>query len=174
MCGVQRGERVLQVGVDDPTTLGLIAAKAGMSGTAACVVADEAAGRRARSGADKVGVLVEVAVAAPTAPLPHADAAFDVVVVHSVSGLLAGLGSTDRQALLGECGRVLRPGGRVVAIERGTREGLASLLKSTPAAQGAFDAEGGCVRALQAAGFSPVRALGDREGLRFSEGFKTT
>jgi hypothetical protein len=30
------------------------------------------------------------------------------------------------------------------------------------------------VRALQAAGFSPVRALGDREGLRFSEGFKTT
>jgi SAM-dependent methyltransferase len=174
MSGVRLGERVLQVGVDDAKLLGQIAAKVGLSGTAACVVTDEAAAHHARAGANKVGVLVDVAVASSvTGSLPHSDAAFDVVVVHAAAGLLSGLSTSDRGTLLRECGRVLRTGGRIVVVEAGARDGLASLLKGTSAAQASYDTGGGTLAALQEAGFAPVRPLGDREGLKFSEGLKT-
>jgi len=172
MIGVRLGERVLQIGVDDPTVIGLLAAKAGMSGTAACVVADAAAARRVQSGADGVGVLVETAVTPFGSPLPHDSGAFDVAIIHSVSGLLASLDSAARDTLLREVGRVVRPGGRAIVIESGTPTGLASLLRRTPAAQASFDQAGGATAALEGAGFFPVRPLGDSEGLKFSEGLR--
>ena len=43
MTGVRMGERVLQVGTDDPSVAAAIAARIGLSGTAAIAVADEAA-----------------------------------------------------------------------------------------------------------------------------------
>ena len=110
MSGVRLGERVLQIGVDDPKVVGLVAAKAGMSGTAACVVADAAAARRAQSGADGVGVLVETAVTPFGSPLPHDSGAFDVAIIHSVSGFLASLDATARDTLLREVGRVVQAG----------------------------------------------------------------
>ena len=36
-----------------------------------------------------------------------------------------------------------------------------------------YEAAGGAVAALQAAGFKPVRMLSEREGYRFTEGLKT-
>jgi SAM-dependent methyltransferase len=172
MAGVRLGERVLQIGVDDPKVIGLIAAKAGMSGTAACVVPDEAAARRARSGADDAGVFVEVAVAPFGSPLPHDSGAFDVAIVHSASGVLAALDAAARATLLREVGRVVRPGGRAIVIEPGTRTGLSSLLRGAPAAQASFDQAGGATSALKDAGFFPVRPLGNSEGLKFSEGLR--
>ncbi len=49
MSGVRLGERVLQVGVDDARLVGLIAAKTGLSGSAACVVADEQQAAKAKA-----------------------------------------------------------------------------------------------------------------------------
>ena len=172
MSGVRLGERVLQIGVDDPKVIGLLAAKAGMSGTAACVVGDDAAAKRAKSGADDVGVFIETAVAPFGSPLPHDSGAFDVAIIHSVSGLLASLDSASRATLLREVGRVVRPGGRAIIIESGTRTGLTSLLHGAPATQAAFDQAGGATSALTDAGFFPVRPLGDSEGLKFSEGLR--
>jgi hypothetical protein len=76
--------------------------------------------------------------------------------------------------MLREARRVLRPGGRLVSIEAGTATGLTSVLRSAPAAQSAYDASGGTPAALKEAGFAAVRDLGDREGLKFAEGLRTT
>ena len=46
------------------------------------------------------------------------------------------------------------------------------MLHPVPSAQAAYDAAGGVLANLRTAGFSPVRELGDREGLRFAEGLK--
>jgi ubiquinone/menaquinone biosynthesis C-methylase UbiE len=134
MSGVRLGERALQVGVDDERLVGQLAAKTGLSGTATCVVADDQAAARARKGADKVGVHVEIIVSAPP-QIPLPDGGFDVVVIHSVSGLLSSLDPAVRAGLLAESARVLRPGGRVVAIEEGKRSGLGALLRPVPASQ---------------------------------------
>ena len=51
MSGVRLGERLLQIGVDDPPLLGALAAKVGLSGHAAVVTLDERSARaRARRG----------------------------------------------------------------------------------------------------------------------------
>ena len=172
MSGVRLGERVVQIGVDDPKVIGLVAAKAGISGTVACVVADAAAARRAQAGADGVGVFVETANTPVGSPLPHDSGAFDVAIIHSVSGFLASLDAASRATLLREVGRVVRPGGRAIVIEAGAQTGLASLLRGTSAAQASFDRAGGATAALADAGFYPVRPLGDSEGLKFSEGLR--
>ena len=51
MSGVRTGERVLQIGVDDASLVGAIAAKVGLSGHAAIVVATERAAAAARAAA---------------------------------------------------------------------------------------------------------------------------
>lgn len=168
MSGVRMGERVLQVGIDDPRVAGAIAAKVGLSGHAAMAVADESSAARARSGAADAGGLLDLHVTALGA-LPFETATFDAVVVHNVRGLLASIGGTATMALA-ECRRVLRDGGRIVVIERGTATGIAAWFggqKNSAAPSGVTEA------ALAAAGFKPVRALADREGLQFVEGLKT-
>jgi hypothetical protein len=59
-----------------------------------------------------------------------------------------------------------------IVIEAGAQTGLAGLLRGAPAAQASFDQAGGATAALKAAGFFPVRPLGDSEGLKFSEGLR--
>ena len=135
------------------------------------MVADAEQAARVKKGSDHAGVLIDIAVAA-AGTLPHPDAAFDVAVVHSASAMLARLDAPTRLALLRESARVLRAGGRVIVIEAGTPTGLRSLLKAAPASQATYDAAGGVLGDLRAAGFAPVRSLGDREGLRFAEGLK--
>jgi SAM-dependent methyltransferase len=159
MIGVRLGERVLQIGVDDPKVIGLL-------------VADDAGARRVKGGADDAGVLVETAVTSFGSPLPHDSGCFDVAIIHSVSGLLASLDAIARDTLLREVGRVVRPGGRAIVIEAGAQTGLASLLRGAPEAQASFDQAGGATAALRDAGFFPVRPLGDSEGLKFSEGLR--
>lgn len=171
MSGVRLGERVLQLGVDDERLVGRLAAKAGLSGTATCVAADDQAASRAHKGANKIGAHIEVVLSPPpTLPLP--DGTFDAVVIHSVSGFLASLEPAVRAELLRESARVLRPGGRVVAIEAGEKSGLGALLRQVPASQAAYDQGGGTAASLEQAGFAPVRILGDREGLKFTEGLR--
>jgi ubiquinone/menaquinone biosynthesis C-methylase UbiE len=172
MSGVRMGERVLQIGVDDPRVAGAIGAKVGLSGHAAMVVDDEQAAARARAGIADAGGLVDLHVAGSDA-LPFDDRSFDALVVHNMDGGLAGLAAGRRAARLAEWRRVLRDGGRVVVIEAGTRSGIGALLRPGPKPPAGYEEGGGTVGVLEGAGFRPVRLLGDREGFKFIEGLKT-
>jgi SAM-dependent methyltransferase len=172
MAGVKLGERLLQIGIDDAALTGQLAVKTGLSGTAAHVVSNDREAVQVQRGAKKAGVLVEVRVGVLDR-LPFDDGAFDLVVLHSAGGQLASTASDARVSVLRDARRVLRPGGRLLAIEPGTATGLRSMLRSVPAAQAAYDGAGGTPAALREAGFTAVRDLGDREGLKFAEGLKT-
>lgn len=150
MTGVRMGERALQIGIDDPSLTGALAAKVGLSGLAAVAVSDEAAAALARKAAEKAGVLVDLHVA-PLHSLPFADDSFDVIVLHSKSGWLTSLDEASRQPVLREAHRVLRGGGRLIAIEG-------------PA--------GSAAEAMPGAGFKATRVLAERDGYRFTEGLK--
>jgi ubiquinone/menaquinone biosynthesis C-methylase UbiE len=171
MSGARLGERALQVGLDDPAIAAAIAAKTGMTGLATIVVADEAAAASARTAVGESGGLGDVLVVGQLHPLPFADESYDLVVVHTARGLLASLGHDIRQLVLAECRRVLRAGGRVIALESGSATGLRGLLGGTTI-NGQYESGGGTAAALGAVGFRAVRTLGDRQGYRFIEGLK--
>jgi SAM-dependent methyltransferase len=122
--------------------------------------------RSARAGAAQAGVLVEVEVT-PLSRLPSADAAFDIAVVDDSVGLLATMRAEDRVGLVRELLRVLKPGGRVIVIAAVPRGGLGAIFSRTPSTP-PFDPQ----PSLEADGFKFVRQLGEREGLRFTEGVK--
>ena len=166
MSGVRMGERALQIAIDDPALAGALAAKVGLSGHAAIVVTDEAAAAAASEAAAKAGALVDVQVS-PLHSLPFADAAFDVAVIHAMTGLLAAMDDSMRVATLRQVHRVLRSGGRVVIVETGPRGGLRGLIGGAPAGDGE-----GTVASLTTAGFRAARILAEREGYRFVEGMK--
>jgi SAM-dependent methyltransferase len=170
MTAVRMGERVLQIGFDDAALASALAAKVGLSGNAAIVVTDDAAAARARTAAASAGVLVDVQVT-PLAPLPFESGAFDLVIAHSMRGLVSSLDANARTEALREWHRVLRTGGRVMTIEAGAASGLKGLLRQ-PQGNDAYAESGGVVGALEAAGFRPVRILAEREGYRFAEGIK--
>jgi SAM-dependent methyltransferase len=160
MSGVRMGERALQIGVDDSSLVGAIAAKVGLSGHAAVAVPDERQAARARAGAARAGALADVQVTTPDA-LPFADEAFDVVVLHA--GAFANAFSDQGVALLGQSRRVLRAGGRIVVIEGRGRGFFSRFRPTAPSDQSAAP------RALASAGFRAARLLAEREGYRFSE-----
>ena len=171
MTAVKMGERLLQVGLDEASTATALAAKVGLSGTAAHVVNDEALGARVRTAAEKAGVLVDVRVVSTYRSLPFEDEAFDLVVLHAVKGLIAGMAPYTRVRSVEECLRVLRVGGRMLVIEAEPRGGLGSLIRPYPV-DGHYLATGETIGAFKAEGFRPVRILADREGFRFIEGHK--
>ena len=181
MSGVRMGERVLQLGASEAATAGAIAAKVGMSGTAVIVAADDRAAARAKSGADKASAIAEVHAAAPPElaralaepPLALADGSFDLVVIDLMDGWLSSLAADARLAVLRECLRVLRAGGRIVTMEPGTKSGIGGLFGSAAKVDAGYEAAGGTVMALQTAGFKPARLLADEAGYKFSEGLKT-
>lgn len=167
MSGVRRGERVLQIGIDDAAVVGDIAARVGISGQATVVVADDDQAARARRAAEDANALAEVHVG-PLRTLSLPVASFDAVVIHGRSGWLSALTSEARHTWLVECHRLLRHGGRVVATESGTPTGWGEWFRGSKPSLGSP----GIVSALQLAGFKPVRVLGDGEGYVFIEGLK--
>jgi len=163
MSGVRMGERVLQIGVDDASLAGAIAAKVGLSGHAAIAVADERQAARARAGAAAAGALADVQMTA-LAMLPFADESFDVILLHAGAlGHPLALADEPTAAMLGDSRRVLRVGGRIVVIEGGAG-GL--LARVRPGRRADPDA---ALAALATAGFKAARLLAEREGYRFLE-----
>jgi ubiquinone/menaquinone biosynthesis C-methylase UbiE len=162
MSGVRMGERVLQIGMDTPAVTSLLAAKPGLSGESSIVVADEATAARARRAVAETNALVNIGVH-PLDALPLVSGSVDLIVVHNRDGQILPASRSTR--VLEECRRVLRSGGRVVVLEKGTPTGLAAIFRSRtePGAETT-------VRVLEAAGFRAVRTLGDRDGYRFVEG----
>jgi SAM-dependent methyltransferase len=173
MTGVRMGERVLQIGLADRQLTAMLVSRPGLSGQAAIAVADAAAAEKARAAATESGALVDVHVA-PLEALPIADGAFDVVIVHNAAATLTARDAAARVRAMAECLRVLRAGGRLIALEPGTPSGVAALLRRTPVVDTAYESAGGTVSVLEAAGFKPVRLLADRDGIRFIEGLRTS
>lgn len=165
MSGLKLGDRLLVIGCSDPILIAGLAAKVGLTGRACAV--DESASRAMEAGrvAEREGALIETATA-PDWQLPYDENSFDVVVVRA---MLSGTTPDSRSSALREARRVLRPGGRCVAIEGSTRRGLTSLMGGgQTAAPNADEATG----ALVSAGFVAVRTLAERDGMLFVEGVR--
>ena len=167
MVGVKLGDRLLQLGCGDGVLLAALAAKVGLTGRACAVDATPAGAARGQAGAARGGVLVDIADA-PYHALPHDAGAFDIVVLHDI---LAEAGDEDRGAWMREAARVVRPGGRVLIVDRLPRTGVAALF-GQPAADPSYAAAGGAQGALTATGFIAVRTLSERAGFRFAEGVR--
>jgi len=159
MTAVRMGDRVLVIGCSKPKIVAQLARKPGLTGRT-CAVDDSAEyTAKAAEAAQKEGALLEVETA-PVTALPYEADAFDVVVLNHA---LPRLPLEQRAACVGEAVRVLRPGGRCVAIQPG-RQGLMALFR-TPEMPAA-DVE----LLLNGAGFRAVHTLAEREGLAFIEG----
>jgi len=164
MSGIKLGDRLLVVGCADPKLIAALGAKVGLTGQACAVDEDEALAAEAARVAEAEGVLIETAVSRGT-ELPYPNDSFDVVVVRAMSPSE----KFSASATLIEVRRLLRPGGRCVAIEGHIRAGVSALFggggRTAPA-----PAE--IVAAFAAAGFLAVRTLAERDGLVFVEGVK--
>lgn len=168
MIGVRMGERLLQIVEAQSDLVTAVAAKPGISGTSAIVVTTAAERERIGNAVAESGALVDLHVG-DAATLPFADASFDVVVVHPPSRMSTGSDELTGSRGIRECRRVVRVGGRILVLERGTPTGVRGLLGSPSKAAAGSDSSG-AVKLLQAAGLTAVRVLADREGLRFIEG----
>jgi ubiquinone/menaquinone biosynthesis C-methylase UbiE len=168
MAGVKLGDRLLAVGLGDVPLVAALARKAGLTGRAVAVDADETRVSRAAAAMTQEGALVE-ATTAPWNSWPFDANSFDVVVV---SDLLGTLREADRKQCLLEVARVLRPGGRIVVIEPASESGLAALFTRRAARDASYIATGGARRVLDDAGFAGARVLAEQGGRVFVEGAK--
>jgi SAM-dependent methyltransferase len=164
MAGVKLGDRFLAVGVRDPALIAVLAARAGLTGTACAVDADEAAVASAAASIERDGVLADV-TRAPWGMWPYEEGSFDVAVIRD---LLPTLTSENRGRCVSEVLRVLRPGGRAIVIEPAPRGGFRALLNR----QTADPSYQGPVRTLQDEGFAATRQLAERDGVLYVEGIK--
>ena len=156
MTGVRMGERFLQIGCYDTSLLAGLAAKVGLSGTAAVAALDADDAKRARAAGSKVGALIEIYDIERGRAWPIEDGQFDMIVVDDTTEGFAGLDADARQSCLRNALRAVRPGGRIEIVAR---------LKSEAPA---YDP----LSELSAAGFKPVRVLAERDRFRFLEGLR--
>src|SRR5262249_20799400 len=105
MAGVKLGDRFLAVGVRDPALIAALAAKAGLTGEAHAIEADDARIEKARAAIEQEGALIDIA-SAPWKTWPFAAGSVDVAVVPN---LLPSLSPEDRAHCVAETFRVLRP-----------------------------------------------------------------
>jgi ubiquinone/menaquinone biosynthesis C-methylase UbiE len=169
MSGVKLGERLLYLGSGRPGLFAALASRAGLTGRA-CAVADGAReAETLQNAAAREGVLVEIAAGA-SGPFPHDAESFDVAVIDGTDGSFGSMSAADRDHRLSEVVRVMRPGGRLLVVER-LAGGIRSLIGGAPDTA-AYRSTGGAKAALEQCGFRPVRVLAERERFRFTEGIK--
>lgn len=173
MAGVKLGDRLLHIGCTDPSLLAAISSKVGLSGRACAIVPSEEDAERARRGAERGGVLLEIEKG-PLGRFPYESASFDLIVLDNQEGLLSSMRPEQQVAMLQQAFRALAPRGRIIVVKRAPRSGLGALLKPARSAQvdPHYAASGGAVAALKAEGFKAVRQLAEREGLSFFEGVR--
>ena len=156
MTGVRMGERFMLIGCHDRALLSGLAAKVGLSGTAALAAFDDEQAKRASAVGAKIGALIEThKIEGPS--LPFDNEQFDMVVVDDTSGAFGTIDERARIVYLRDAARTLRRGGRIEVVEGG----------------GARAAGYDALRDLTTAGFKPVRLLAEKDGFRFLEGLRT-
>ncbi|MBY0492854.1 MAG: class I SAM-dependent methyltransferase [Cyanobacteria bacterium] len=156
MTGVRMGERFLQIGCHDRALLSGLAAKVGLSGTAAVAAFDDEQAKRAAAVGAKVGALIDTHKIEGLT-LPFDSDHFDMVVVDDTNGTFGSIDDGSRVAYLRDAKRAVRHGGRIEVIEGMTAKRSAG-----------YDA----LRDLTSAGFKPVRVLAEKDGFRFLEGLR--
>jgi SAM-dependent methyltransferase len=165
--GVKLGQRLLDVGADEARLFSELAGKVGLTGYACAVTGSGKGAERVKLAAARAGVLAEVEVARGSA-LPYPDGHFDVALLDDTAGFFAARDGSARKQIFVEVLRTLRAGGRAVLLEH-QRTGLFGHLRGESRVR-LHQGEG--VSLLESAGFRPVRLLAEREGQRFSEGWK--
>jgi hypothetical protein len=155
MTGVRMGERFLQIGCSDKALLAGLAAKVGLSGSAAVVVSDSSQAQLAESIARKVGALIDVTTTDIGHAWPFDQSAYDLIVVDDTANEFWGEPDLVKPGLRHAFGSV-RPGGRIEVVTK----------IATPHEKVDFPAR------LTEAGFKPVRILAEQSGLRFVEGLR--
>jgi ubiquinone/menaquinone biosynthesis C-methylase UbiE len=166
MSGAKLGDRVLVIGCSDPQLIAALAAKAGLSGRTCAVDQSQDVATEAGRIALKEGVLVETPSAVLSAQ-PFERDSFDLVVLRDVLGTGE---SQSRSTIVEEAARVLRPGGRLVAIDTLARGGIAALFGARTTSPA--DDSGVALEIFRGQGFVAVRVLAKRDGLRFIEAVK--
>ena len=164
MTGVKPGDRVLIAGTDNVNLSVAIATRAGLNGRVVLLAANGAAAEARASKIEEGGGLVEP-LGAPINMLPLDNESFDVAVAEET---LLAVADRDRAGAVSEFFRVLRPGGRLLWIERHPRGGLFRMAPDSRGIPAANDFE----RMLTAAGFRGVRTLAEAEGRVYLEGIK--
>ena len=168
MAGVKLGQRVLGVGTNDPKLIAQLAVKAGLTGRACIVDADESSLAKAAAAIEQEGALVEPA-RAPYGMWPFEDNSFDIAIVPD---LLPSLTNDVRVRCVAEVLRVLRPGGRVIVVERAPRGGIVGILGGSRAAATGAGRYAGPLETLRDNGFAAVRQLAATDGVTYVEGVK--
>jgi len=163
MTGVRMGERFLLIGCHDRALLSGLAAKVGLSGSAAVATNDLASARRAAAVGAKVGALIDVRPIEGDA-LPFDRDQFDMVVIDDTNGSFAAIDEPARVAYLRDALRTVRQGGRIEVVE-GLGGGIFRGAVTRPQS---YD----MLRDLVAAGFKPSRLLAEKDGFRFLEGLR--
>jgi ubiquinone/menaquinone biosynthesis C-methylase UbiE len=172
MSGIKLGDRLLHIGCTDSSLLSAIASKTGISGRACAIVASEADAARARRGAERGGILLELETSPDLSTFPFDANSFDLIVLDNQEGLISSMRPEQRVACLQQAYKMLAPRGRIVVVERGTRAGLGALIGRRQPADPHYQAAGGALAALKAEGFKAVRLLADRDGMSFFEGVR--
>lgn len=165
MAGVKLGQRLLGVGTRDPKLIAQLALKSGLTGRACIVDADEQSLAGAAAAIEQEGALVEAA-RAPYGMWPFEENSFDIAVIPE---LLPSQTPDVRVRCVSEVLRVLRPGGRVLVIERAQRGGLVGALLGTARTAPAYE---GPLEVLRSNGFAAVRQLAETDGVTYAEGIK--
>jgi demethylmenaquinone methyltransferase/2-methoxy-6-polyprenyl-1,4-benzoquinol methylase len=164
IAGVKPGDRVLVAGPDNVKLAAEIAIRAGLNGHVVALAPnrDTALARAVRI--KEEGGLAE-ALGAPLNMLPLDSGTFDVAVAEET---LLALTDADRRGAIAELFRVLRPGGRLLWVDRHPRGGLFRAAPDSRGVAPSSDRE----RALIDAGFRAVRTLAEAEGRAYVEGIK--
>jgi ubiquinone/menaquinone biosynthesis C-methylase UbiE len=170
MAGIRLGQRLLYIGAGDPAMFAALAAKVGVTGRARALVESDTASERIKEAAARAGVLVEVAVV-EFPELAEDDASFDVALVDATGGVVLKWNADQRAAVGAALLRALRPRGRAIVVER-EQKGMMASFRSRPEGLDAFRADAGASSLLERGGFHPVRVLAERNGERFTEGWK--
>ena len=163
MIGAKPGGRVLVMGGANAPLVAELALVTGLNGRTLVVDRSAAIRDQVKAAAERAGALVDYEDA-PATMLPLDPDTFDVVVIQQ---LLAG--AADRSQIVAEATRVLRTGGRVIAIEGAPRAGLFGAVARSAAPRADSKT---LLETLTAAGLKAVRVLSESDGVMYLEGTK--